>query len=189
MPSMTKAKPYATFPVYECLIPDDLFKSGIGELVVTRRIPDGNIAMSAFVLDVFCLGVKDAMFKLLTVDDYENGIKPRMSATGSRTFEKIHPTCAKKLLDGLVNYSRDLGFSPHPDYQNAREIFGDVDGSACPVKYTYGKDGKPLYMNGPYESQAKVNKILDTLTQKCGVGGFNYIMAIGNDFDDDFDDD
>jgi hypothetical protein len=58
-PSMRKAKPYAGYPIHECLIPDNLFDSGLGELVVTRRIPNGDIAMSAFVIDVFCLGVKE----------------------------------------------------------------------------------------------------------------------------------
>ena len=111
-PSMKKAKPYASYPIHECLIPDNLFDSGLGELVVTRRIPNGDIAMSAFVIDVFCLGVKDAMFMVLPESEYEHKIKVRMSATGDRGFEKLHQTCAKKLLDGLVDYAKELGFAP-----------------------------------------------------------------------------
>ena len=79
---MRKAKPYAGHPVHECLIPDNLFDSGLGELVVTRRIPNGDIAMSAFVIDVFCLGVKDAMFMVLPESEYEHRIKGSMVATG-----------------------------------------------------------------------------------------------------------
>ena len=176
-PSMKKAKAYASYPIHECLIPDDLFNSGIGELVVTRRIPNGNIAMSAFVIDVFCLGVKDAMFMVLPENEYEHKIKGRMSATGGRGFEKLHQSCAKKLLDGVVNYAKELGFNPHPDYKNASEIFGNIDASVCPVKYTYGKDGKPFYMSGPYESPTDIQKIIDTLTKKCGSGGFNTIIS------------
>jgi len=55
-----------------------------------------------------------------------------------------------------------------------KEIFGDIDASVCPVKYEYGKDGKPFYMNGPYESHADVQKIINTLTEKCGVNGFEH---------------
>jgi len=43
--------------------------------VVTRRIPNGDIAMSAFVIDVFCLGVKDAMFMVLPESEYEHKLK------------------------------------------------------------------------------------------------------------------
>jgi hypothetical protein len=183
--SMKKAKPYATYPIHECLIPNDLFISGLGELVVTRRIPNGDIAMSAFVIDVFCLGVKDAMFMVLPESEYEHRIKERMTATGDRDFEKLHQTCAKKLLDGVVDYAKELGFNPHPDYKNAKEIFGDIDARVCPVKYIYGKDGKPFYMNGPYESPADVQKIINTLTEKCGVNGFNTLYRLIDDVDDD----
>ena len=94
-------------------------------------------------------------------------------------------TCAKKLLDGVVDYAKELGFNPHPDYKNAKEIFGDIDASVCPVKYIYGKDGKPFYMNGPYESPADVHKIINTLTEKCGVNGFNTLYRLIDDVDDD----
>ena len=184
--SMKKAKPYASYPIHECLIPNDLFISGLGELVVTRSIPNGDIAMSAFVIDVFCLGVKDAMFTVLPESEYEHKIKGRMSATGDRSFEKLHQTCAKKLLDGLVYYAQELGFAPHPDYKNANEIFGNIDASVCPVKYTYGKEGKPFYMNGPYESPADIQRIINTLTKKCGTDGFNTLFRLTDDMDDEF---
>jgi len=184
--SMKKAKPYASYPLHECLIPDNLFTSGLGELVVTRRIPNGEIAMSAFVIDVFCLGVKDAMFMVLPESEYEHKIKGRMSATGNRGFEKLHQTCAKKLLDGVVDYAKELGFDPHPDYKNAKEIFGIIDAGVCPVKYTYGKEGKPFYMSGPYESPADIQNIINTLTAKCGANGFKTMIRLTDDMNDDF---
>ena len=73
--SMTKAKAYAKYPIHECLIPDNLFTSGIGELVVAKRTPSGDIAFGAFVIDVFCLGVKDAMFLVMSEHEYEHKIK------------------------------------------------------------------------------------------------------------------
>jgi hypothetical protein len=185
-PSMKKAKPYANGPIHECLIPDDLFVSGLGELVVARRAPNGDIAMSAFVIDVFCLGVKDAMFAVMPEREYEHRIKGRMAATGDRSFEKLHQSCAKKLLDGLVDYAKDLGFAPHPDYKNAYELFGNIDAGACPVKYTYGKNGKPFYMNGPYESPADIDRIIRTLTKKFGPDGFHTVFRLTDGLDDDF---
>ncbi|MEI7997010.1 MAG: hypothetical protein WCH01_19110 [Methylococcaceae bacterium] len=185
-PSMRKAKPYAGYPVHECLIPDNLFDSGVGELLVTRRIANGDIAMSAFIIDVFCLGIKDAMFTVLPESEYENRIKGSMVATGDRSFEKLHQTCAKKLLDGLVDYAKALGFAPHPDYKNANELFGNIDASVCPVKYTYGKKGKPFYMNGPYESSADIERIINTLTKNCGADGFDTVVRLNDDMDDDF---
>ena len=185
-PSMTKAKPFANFPIHECLIPDDLFTAGIGELVVARRTPSGDIAMSAFVLDVFCLGVKDAMFGVMPEYDYEQKIKQRMTGSGDQTFEKLHQASAKKLLDGLINFAKELGFTPHPDYKNAYDLFGDIDAGASPVKYIYGRDGRPFYINGPYESQADIMRIIKTLTKSCGPEGFDTLYRLGDDMDDEF---
>ena len=184
--SMTKAKAYAKYPIHECLIPDNLFSSGIGELVVARRTPSGDIAFGAFVIDVFCLGVKDAMFLVMSEHEYEHKIKAGMARAANRAFEKIHQTSAKKLLDGLIKYSKELGFAPHPDYKNAYDIFGDIDTSVSPEKYTYGREGKPFYVNGPYESEADIKRILNTLTKSCGEGGFDSLVRLGDDMDDDF---
>jgi hypothetical protein len=173
-------------PIHECFVADNLFSSGIGELVVARRTPNGDIALSAFVLDVFCLGVKNAMFLVMPENEYEHKFKAGMAVSASRGFEKLHQANAKKLLDDLVKYSKELGFTPHPDYKNAYDIFGNIDASVSPEKYTFGKDGKPFYMNGPYESETDIERILNTLTKSCGADGFDILLRLGDDRDDDF---
>src|SRR5262245_38696707 len=103
----------------------------------------------------------------------------KTSGLQQETFRVLHPTCARKLVEGAEAYARDLGFSPHPDYQRARRIFGDLDPTACPTHYTFGKDGKPFFMSGPYDTPARCRKIIDTLTRRCGPEGFHYTVAIG----------
>ena len=53
---------------------------------------------------------------------------------------------------------------------------GDIDVSACPVRYTFGQDGKPLYINGPYETAAQQRTIIDNLMRRLGPDGFDYIL-------------
>jgi hypothetical protein len=153
---------------------------------MARRTPSGDIAMSAFVLDVFCLGVKDAMFMVMPEYEYEQKIKQRMIGTGDRTFEKLHQASAKKLLDGVISFAKELGFTPHPDYKNAYDIFGDIEASVSPVKYTYGRKGRPFYINGPYESQSDIQRIIKTLTKSCGEDGFDMLYRLDGDMDDEF---
>jgi hypothetical protein len=83
----------------------------------------------------------------------------------------------RKLVEEAEAYARDLGFPPHPDYQRARQIFGDLDVTACPTQYVFGKDGKPCFMSGPYDTPAKCRRILDTLTRRCGPEGFHFMLA------------
>ena len=46
---------------------------GMMSCVLARRGPSGLTAVSNFLIDRYCLGVKDAWSKLLTGDDYEIG--------------------------------------------------------------------------------------------------------------------
>ena len=171
--------PTASAPIHECLIPDSLFDIGIGNVIVSRKMPNGFIGAAFFLVDVFCLGIKDAFYDVLSPAEYDH----RLSGLQHETFRALHPTCARKLVEGAEAYARDLGFNPHPDYQLARRIFGDLDATVCPTHYVFGKDGKPFFMSGPSDTPARCRKILDTLTRRCGPEGFHYLVAGGGPFE------
>lgn len=171
---------YVQFPIHECLVPDRLFTDGIGTVLVSRRIPDGSLALSAFVVDPYCLGVKNAMFRVLNEASYENELKPSLfNSHEGQIFESVHPSCTKKIINGAVSYAKALGFSPHKDYHNAIKLLGNIESEACSIAYQYGKDGKPFYVSGPNESPAQAQKIVKQLDEKCGTGNYHHISLIG----------
>jgi hypothetical protein len=51
-------------PIRESLVPANLFQQGIGNLLFSRSLPDRRLALGAFLLDVLCLGGKNASFLL-----------------------------------------------------------------------------------------------------------------------------
>jgi tetratricopeptide (TPR) repeat protein len=165
----------ARFPIGDCLVPTSLFEEGIGHVVLTRSLPHGQIAMASFLVDTFCLGVKNALYRIVSPAEYDYY---REQIEAQTPLEPVHPSCLRKLVEGAVHYARDLGFPPHPDYARAARLFGDIDAAACPVRYTYGKDGQPFYISGPYESAAQSRKIIDTLARRLGPDGFHYMTAL-----------
>ncbi len=177
-----KAAGYAKFPVHECLVPSGLFENGMGSVIVARKTPEGDIALSAFVVDTYCLGVKNAMFKVAREFEYEQTIKPNLLEDHEgQEFERVHVACAKKLVEGAVGYAEGFGFPPHADYRDAKGIFDGVDAAACPVPYTYGYEGKPFYVQGPYESPHQSKRIVDKLHKTCGEGGYDYMIFSGEE--------
>jgi len=179
LPSERKALIYSKFPIHECLVPEPLFETGLGTVIWARRTPHGTIAVSAILVDVFCLGVKNTLFTIVSEQEYESTLKPRLTGTHEgQTFQNVHPTCARKLIEGAIAYAQELGFAPHRDYQHAKDMFGDVDADACPTGFTYGQDGKPLYIRGPNESVAQAKRITEQLQRKCGEGNFHYLIAM-----------
>lgn len=166
------------YPIHECLVPERLFETGLGTVIWTRRVPDGRIAISAFIVDVFCLGVKNALFTITSEQEYENDIKRGMIGShDGQAFLSIAPDCARKLIEGAVEYAAELGFSPHRDYRNAKGIFGNAESNACPEQFEYGHEGKPFYMRGPHESIPQAKKIVEHLHRKFGEGGYHYMVA------------
>lgn len=166
----------ARFPIHECLVPEDLFDAGIGHVVLSRALPTGDVAIAAFLVDVYCLGVKDAFHRVVSPKEYAFY---RSQIEGQTRYEQVHPSCLRKLVEGAVRYARDLGFAPHADYAGAAKLFGDIDAAACPVRYTYGKDGQPFYVGGPYESAAQSRRILETLARKLGAEEVRFMTAPG----------
>jgi hypothetical protein len=58
------------WPILEARIPVNLWDEGIGGLVIARRVPDGRLAVANFLVDTYCLGVKDAMVKVMSPGQY-----------------------------------------------------------------------------------------------------------------------
>ena len=167
----------ARFPVGDCLVPTSLFEEGIGHVVLTRSLPGGDLAVAGFLVDTYCLGVKNALYRVIPPTEFESY---RRQIEQHTPLEQVHPSCLRKLVEGAVRYARDLGFQPHSDYARAARLFGDIDASACPIRYTYGKDGRPLYINGPNETPAQSRRILQTLARKLGPDGFHHLTALGS---------
>ena len=170
------AKLAAQFPIGDCLVPTSLFEEGIGHVVLTRLLPGGEIAVAGFLVDTYCLGVKNALYRVLSAAEYDYY---REQIEANTPLERVHPSCLRKLVEGAVQYARDFGLPPHPDYARAAQLFGDIDAAACPVRYAYGKDGQPFYISGPNESAAQSRKIIDTLARRLGPDGFHYMAALG----------
>jgi hypothetical protein len=165
----------------EALRSAKLFDSGCGYLVASRFKADGCVEAGFFLLDVFCLGVKDADFhRFKSVADYQESLLDRLFRDEEPV--RMTPVAARKLAEDAVSYARGLGFSPAVDYKKGSRVFGGITTADCDEEFVFGKDGKPLYIQGPSDSPARVERILRVLEARCGEGGYHYIVA-ADDFE------
>jgi len=165
-------------PLYECWEREALFESdgGKGTVIVTRKTPGNQILMAAFLVDVFCLGVKDAHCMLIGESEY----RFRLQQIGThQKLVKVEPACAKKLVEDAKTYAETLGFSPHRDYTFAQKILNGIQQEECPRTFVFGRDGKPMYLAGPNDSAQFSRRVIDTLTAKLGADGFHFLMPLG----------
>ena len=168
---------YINAPVYQCLMTERLFELGIGHVIVARKSSAGKIGAGFFLLDVFCLGVKNTFFTVLSEEEFQSALQ---RVAPNEKVVALEPACASSLIESGVAYARNLGISPHPDYKFTQKILLNLKGGEeCPTSFEFGKDGQPLYVSGPNDSPARQRHILNLLTQKCGANGFHYILPVG----------
>ena len=160
---------------YEAFIEKSWRESGVTQLLVARIRSDGRAEIGFFLLDLWCLGVKDAF---LCADDTEAAFQLILSERLPAEFrERIHPACAKKLIEGALAYAEALGFAPARDYRKARRALSGLDATACPETFTFGRNGKPYYIQGPNDDSARVDRVLTVLKARCGADGFTYLLT------------
>ena len=181
----------AEWPVIETLVPVNLWAQGIGNLVIARQVPDGRLAMASFLVDTYCLGVKDAFCEVMSPIRYQAilGELNRVSRMSPVPPERF----AKLVLDS-VEYARRIGFFPHRDFKPAQLLLAGIDASAWTETFEFGKDGKPFYFRGPNDSNTKAAAI----GARVRAAGGNYVLvmeepaefglASADEFDPEFDD-
>ncbi|MBF0231909.1 MAG: hypothetical protein HQK65_02580 [Desulfamplus sp.] len=162
-------------PVHECWMPETLFKSssGVGTVVISRKTRGHEILMAGFLLDVFCLGVKDAYIRTMSEKEYQLQLE---YISANEFMKKIDSSCARKLIEGAEQYAENLGLHPHKDYHAAKKIFGDIKVEGCADSFTFGKNGRPFYATGPHDSERFRRNIINQLTKTCGADGFEHLL-------------
>lgn len=156
-------------PVHECLVAENIFEVGLGSVWISRKLPNGKLSVGVFLLDVFCLGVKNAMLsEKISLSQYET---LQMMSLGE-TLAPMQPCCAKKLVLGAVAYAENLGFKPQAGYEATRVVLEGIETTECEAEFEFGRNGKPFYISGPDETPKMVERIVDQLRKSCGEGGF-----------------
>jgi hypothetical protein len=164
----------ANAPIQHCFLTESVFDVGIGTLVLARGATSHHVALSSFLIDVFCLGIKDVMFQSVDSDFFEM----YMAATDAGSaMAPVDPGDARKLLRELAAWSQSIGFAPHRDFAVVERIFGDVSADASDCVFQFGRDGKPVYIPGPNDSAALIRRRLDQLQKYLGNSGSGFETA------------
>jgi hypothetical protein len=140
--------------------------------VLVARDTGSTVLACGFLVDVFCLGVKDTNGpKTMDRRKLPDFTWTFFSAWPSQPHVAAPLDLARHVVFGAEDYARSLGFEPHPDFAKGAVLLGDWEADSSDV--TFGRDGKPFYINGPrddtYGNLAK-------LRRTAGEGNFDYLV-------------
>ena len=161
-------------PLQHCFLTESVFDIGMGTLVLARGATPHHISLSSFLIDAFCLGIKDVMFESVESEVFEM----YMDATDAGSpMVSVDPGYARKLLRDLAAWSQSIGFAPHHDFAAVERIFGDVSADASDAVFRFGRDGKPVYIPGPSETAPLIRRRIGQLQKYLGDDGFGFETA------------
>lgn len=173
----------AKWPVFEVLLSQGWDQEGqLAIILIARRSPmSGKVAAGSFLVDLACLGAKSVQVKLYKdAAEYQAGL--RRHVMGMRPMAPAAFDLAAKIILTGLEYAAALGFKPDPVYAQAEHLLADANPAASPVEVrTGGSEGKPFFINGPYDN---VDRIMAQLVRAVGPEGFHYLL--GNPETDDF---
>ena len=142
--------------------------SGLASILVARD-QGSSVSVCGYLVDVWCLGVKD----VLGPKSVERRKLPRFMDSYFRSYDQpalgAPIELARHVVFGAVAYARKLGFEPHPDFAGCSGHLGPWAGSS---DITFGRNGKPTYIQGPHDDAGHVIK---TLRRSVGKRNFDYL--------------
>lgn len=163
-------------PEWAASDPDGRVTGGTGSeglvgLMVARADRSSRVTVCGWLVDVYCLGVKNATGPT-TMSSGALFDHSRLFFSAFATSPRTVPLeLAQHLVHGAVAFAASFGFGPHPDFADTVPYLGTAPGS-CPIRF--GRDGIPFYVSGPHDNPREVVAALEA---SAGAGNYHYYLA------------
>lgn len=176
-----------TLPIYECWVASEWKETSMATLVIARKHINDNITACFYMVDMGCLGVKDSGFLFnVTMNKYREFLQ-KFSSGIQLTLEDY--ALAHNIILAGVEFAEEFGFKPCKEYESVTKFMLEIDNDEIElIEIDCGKDGKPFYVQGPFDDIARAKGIIAQLEKTAGPGNYDYILSVGDPFADDYED-
>ena len=159
-------------PIKVCYVSDNYKTKGLTMCLLVREQPGGKFLFANILIDRLCLGVKSTMANCNVTNTELNGMIEKMKSNAP--VGKVSPAYFHNLVYGAIDYAAELGLDSPKDFYLTEYLLDEnlIDDGIDDIEM--GWDGKPMYIQGPYDN---TQKILSALTQSVGVNGYEYIAG------------
>lgn len=169
-----KIKEARNLPVYECLINSSWKETGLAHILISRRQADGNLLFGVYLVDIFCLGLKNTFCNVdLPMSKYKTELRIRMYQDDEALECPL--SLAHHIIYGGIEFAAQFGFKPNKDFKLSQYVLEDKNNLEPCEDIEFGKDGKPFFIAGPDDD---TERIIRQLESKVGKGNFKFIYRL-----------
>lgn len=140
--------------VEACYINADWHDKGMASLFLLRRNPAGGHAMAAFLIDIWCVGLKDTWGRLdFTAEELDEYMK-RARERSHAQLVRIGLEDARRLVAASIRFAHKNGFRLPDRYERWVKLLGELAPISDSDLTRFGKGGKLLWI-GPVDDLRK----------------------------------
>ncbi len=182
-------------PIYECLVsasfPDDRFLTlgeqrpepsanidasmetsiGMTIVVVARNSRPGKLIVCNYLVDYYCLGVKNVIGPKQILESEYPKFKEKCFQAFDNDSKIVTIEQAQAIVLSALAYADGLELSPHLDFTETAKSHLGLWNQKLSI-WCGASDGKPLFVPGPSDFPGKIIAILD---RSVGEGNYRYV--------------
>lgn len=158
-----------------CYINSDWKENGIAQIVVTRKRADGKFVVGVYLVDTFCMGVKEAFCKSDFDEEQLDGLLKRIATVDN--IKEIPYVEAHNIIYGAIEFAGEADIPPIKEFTLAQYVLDEDNDDIPLIEYEFGKDGKYLLVCGPNKRDKLFVK---PLKEKLG-DKFDYVVPLDED--------
>ena len=125
----------------KCYISSDIKACGEGHVLVSRLHKGGKVSLACYLVDIYCVGVKDSFYKLrMSEHEFEQLVFTfRMEGIEECSYEEAH-----NWIYGAVAFAEEAGIPPHKSFNLTQYMLKEDDDEVPLMEFEFGKNGKHL---------------------------------------------
>jgi hypothetical protein len=141
-------------------------------VLIAREAGRSRLSVCGYLVDVYCLGVKNVVGPLLMNAGHCAQFTRQFFGAFDEPPIAAPLELAQNLVYGAVDFARSLGLEPAAEFEDVKDHLGSWCG---PSSIGFGRDGKPFYIEGPYDD---ANRILHQLERTAGRDHYHYLVGV-----------
>ena len=145
-----------------CFMSTDIQEIGLGLVIVGRIHQSGKISIAFFLVDSFCLGVKDCGYKLYLKQDE---IEDILNMFYNFDFKPCSYEEAHNMIYGAVHFAEKGGVKPNENFELMKYFLAEDNAEIPHIAYEFGRNGEHYLCA---KDKEELNRFLPLLQKTLG---------------------
>jgi len=169
--------------IYKCYKLENNIDDRELAILVIRQHPQGTFTYAGYMIDRWCLGIKDSMWQF-SIDKEDLQADLALWSHHPMSLTEIDYVEAHNWVYGALAFAEEAGIKPCKDFQLTQFILAPDDDEVELREYDFGHDGKYCLA---VKDNLEASKYIPILDKNLGKGQYSVQIGFLHDWDDDED--